>query len=197
MADRDRAITAFKSDPARKALVLSLRAGGQGLNLQEASYVFHFDRWWNPAVEHQAEDRSHRLGQMSPVTVYKYVCENTIEERIDAILREKQALFDQLVDDVSIDLGWTLNASELFGLFGLEPPPVDAPDPLRRPAGYGNMTGEEFEHYLGNLLRHLDWSVEVTQRSRDGGIDLRAVKIDRVGIETRLYVQCKNQGPPV
>ena len=84
MTERDRAITAFKSDPAHKALVLSLRAGGQGLNLQEASYVFHFDRWWNPAVENQAEDRSHRLGQMSPVTVYKYVCENTIEERIDA-----------------------------------------------------------------------------------------------------------------
>ena len=71
---------------------------------------------------------------------------------------------------------------------------------MRRTAavtGYGNMTGEEFERYLGDLLRHLEWSVEVTQRSRDGGIDLRAVKIDRVGIETRLYVQCKNQGSPV
>ena len=122
MSDRDRAITTFKSNPAHKALVLSLRAGGQGLNLQEASYVFHFDRWWNPAVENQAEDRSHRLGQTSPVTVYKYVCDTTIEERIARILRDKQALFDQLVDDVSIDLQKHLSQDELFGLFGLEPP---------------------------------------------------------------------------
>jgi SNF2 family DNA or RNA helicase len=131
MGDRDRAITTFKSSPAHKALVLSLRAGGQGLNLQEASYVFHFDRWWNPAVENQAEDRSHRLGQISPVTVYKYVCDNTIEERIAGILRDKQALFDQVVDDVSIDLQKHLSQDELFGLFGLEPPPSGR----SRPAG--------------------------------------------------------------
>src|SRR3970040_427932 len=117
------AIRECKENPTRKVLVLSLRAGGQGRNLQEASYVFHFDRWWNPAVENQAEDRSHRLGQTSPVTVYKYVCENTIEERIDGVLRDKQALFDQLVDDVSIDLKKHLSADELFGLFGLEPAP--------------------------------------------------------------------------
>ena len=112
----------FKSDSSRKVLVLSLRAGGLGLNLQEASYVFHFDRWWNPAVEHQAEDRTHRLGQTSPVHVYQYTCENTIEERIEQILIEKQALFDELVDDVSIDLKSRLTAEELFGLFGLAPP---------------------------------------------------------------------------
>ena len=117
--------------------MLSLRAGGQGLNLQEASYVFHFDRWWNPAVENQAEDRSHRLGQLSPVTVYKYVCSETIEERIDAILQRKQALFDQLVDDVSIDLQQTLTADELFGLFGLTPPPSakQARPPIATTAG--------------------------------------------------------------
>ena len=85
------------SDASRKVLVLSLRAGGQGLNLQDASYVFHFDRWWNPAVEHQAEDRTHRLGQISPVHVYKYTSENTIEERIEQILHKKQLLFDELV----------------------------------------------------------------------------------------------------
>ncbi len=196
MNERDRAITTFKSEPERKVLVLSLRAGGQGLNLQEASYVFHFDRWWNPAVENQAEDRSHRLGQASPVTVYKYVCENTIEERIDSILQGKQALFDQLVDDVSIDLKKHLSADELFGLFGLEPPPSARSRSVESPR-YGGMTGEEFERYLGDVLARLDWSVELTRRSRDGGIDLKAVKIDRVGIETRLYVQCKNQGAPV
>jgi SNF2 family DNA or RNA helicase len=121
-SQREAVLREFKEDPNRQALILSLRAGGQGLNLQEASYVFHFDRWWNPAVEHQAEDRSRRLGQLSPVNVYLYTCEGTIEERIAQILREKQVLFDQLVDDVSIDLSKGLTQGELFGLFGLTPP---------------------------------------------------------------------------
>jgi len=99
--------------------VLSLRAGGQGLNLIDASYVFHFDRWWNPAVERQAEDRSHRMGQTLPVTVYAYRCLDTIEDRIDAILRAKQALFDELVDGVSLDLTRLMTRDELLGLFSL------------------------------------------------------------------------------
>lgn len=196
MGERDRVITSFKTNPAHKALVLSLRAGGQGLNLQEASYVFHFDRWWNPAVENQAEDRSHRLGQLSPVTVYKYVCTDTIEERIDAILKRKQALFDQLVDDVSIDIQKTLTADELFGLFKLTPP-SGATQARSSQRHYRGMTGEEFERYLGDLLRRLGWSVDLTPRSRDGGIDLKISKVDAVGIESRLYVQCKNQQAPV
>ena len=72
-----------------------LRAGGLGLNLQEASYVFHLDRWWNPAVERQAEDRTHRMGQAVKVNVIKYSCTGTIEERIDSILTRKQHLFNQ------------------------------------------------------------------------------------------------------
>ena len=100
-------------------LVLSLRAGGLGLNLQEASYVFHLDRWWNPAVERQAEDRTHRIGQTVKVNVIKYSCTGTIEERIDRILERKQGLFDQLVDDVSLNLSTQMSREELFGLFGL------------------------------------------------------------------------------
>ena len=113
-------ISRFRRDDEHKVLVVSLRAGGVGLNLQEASYVFHLDRWWNPAVERQAEDRSHRYGQTVPVHVFKYSCLNTIEERIDRILEQKQELFDELVDDVSIDLPSVLTARELFGLFGLD-----------------------------------------------------------------------------
>ena len=97
-------------------------AGAEGLNLQAASYVFHFDRWWNPARERQAEGRSHRLGQTRPVHVYTYICENTIEERIDAVLQDKQRLFDEVVDGVSLDLRALLDERELFGLFGLTPP---------------------------------------------------------------------------
>ena len=118
-ADRQAAISRFKVSDNHKVLVLSLRAGGLGLNLQEASYVFHLDRWWNPAVERQAEDRSHRIGQTVKVNVIKYSCVGTIEERIDKVLEHKQGLFDQLIDDVSLDLSAQLNREELWGLFGL------------------------------------------------------------------------------
>ena len=119
---RDRVIQRFKNDNRHRVLVLSLRAGGVGLNLQEASYVFHLDRWWNPAVERQAEDRSHRFGQTLKVNVIKYTCIGTIEERIDTILSSKQDLFDQLIDDVSIDISSRLNSADIFGLFGLDEP---------------------------------------------------------------------------
>src|SRR5215212_8680342 len=102
-AEKELAIQAFKRGET-PFLALSLKAGGVGLNLQEASYVFHMDRWWNPAVERQAEDRSHRMGQMVPVTVLKYTCLETIEERIERILEGKQQLFDEFVDDVSLDV---------------------------------------------------------------------------------------------
>ncbi len=119
-AERMDLIEKFKESERHKALIISLRAGGVGLNLQEASYVFHLDRWWNPAVERQAEDRSHRMGQTVKVNVIKYTCEDTIEERIDTILQQKQALFDDLIDDVSLNLSTRLNRDELMGLFGLD-----------------------------------------------------------------------------
>ena len=118
--ERAAVIDRFKTGTRHALMVVSLRVGGLGLNLQEASYVFHLDRWWNPAVERQAEDRSHRLGQTVKVNVFKYTCRATIEERIEDILVRKQALFDELVDDVSLDLAARLNRDELLGLFGLE-----------------------------------------------------------------------------
>ena len=122
LEERSVAIERFRGRDEHKVMVISLRAGGLGLNLQEASYVFHLDRWWNPAVERQAEDRAHRMGQTVKVNAIKYSCVGTIEERIDRILERKQGLFDQLIDDVSIDLSSRLSGEELFGLFGLEPP---------------------------------------------------------------------------
>jgi SNF2 family DNA or RNA helicase len=121
LPQREAVLRAFKEDRRHKALILSLRAGGYGLNLQEASYVFHFDRWWNPAVELQAEDRSHRLGQVLPVNVYTYTCEGTVEERIDEVLRQKQRTFDELIDDATLDVRALLTEEDLFGLFGLLP----------------------------------------------------------------------------
>lgn len=198
-SQRDATIREFKENPNRKVLVLSLRAGGQGLNLQEASYVFHFDRWWNPAVELQAEDRTHRLGQTFPVNVYKYTCEGTIEERIDQILQEKQLLFDELVDDVSIDLRSKLTAKELFGLFGLTPPEhsKSLQRDVKSSANYAEMSGVEFEEYLKRLLEQKGWRVETTPLTRDKGIDLIAKREDEVGVEVSLYIQCKNHSSPV
>jgi SNF2 family DNA or RNA helicase len=102
MAAREAAMLAFAHEPARQVMVLSLRAGGVGLNLTAASAVFHFDRWWNPAVEAQAEDRAHRIGQMRAVQTIAYLCSNTVESRIADILADKSALFADLIDDVPI-----------------------------------------------------------------------------------------------
>jgi non-specific serine/threonine protein kinase len=79
--------------------ILSLRAGGLGLNLTAASHVFHFDRWWNPAVENQATDRAFRIGQKRNVLVHKFVCRGTVEDRIDDLIRQKSALADDLLGD--------------------------------------------------------------------------------------------------
>lgn len=77
--------------------VISVKAGGTGLNLTAASHVIHFDRWWNPAVENQATDRAFRIGQKRNVLVHKFVCQGTIEERIDALIEEKKALATELL----------------------------------------------------------------------------------------------------
>jgi SNF2 family DNA or RNA helicase len=88
----------FQSDdPAVPVFLLSLKAGGFGLNLTSASHVFHFDRWWNPAVEDQATDRVHRIGQSKRVQVHKFVCVGTLEERIDKMLEEKRDLADRII----------------------------------------------------------------------------------------------------
>jgi SNF2 family DNA or RNA helicase len=189
--ERDAVIQRFKSDTAHKALILSLKAGGVGLNLQEASYVFHIDRWWNPAVEHQAEDRSHRMGQTVPVTVFKYTCEDTIEERIQTILESKQRLFEEIIDDVSIDVATRLTGDELFGLFGVESPTRVRSPALSRPSGL------DLEERCARILSGHRWHVERTPRSRDGGVDLIATRTDEVGLQHTIFVQCKEHARAV
>jgi SNF2 family DNA or RNA helicase len=100
---RETAVATFAEDPSRAVMVASLRAGGVGLNLTAASVVFHFDRWWNPAVESQAEDRAHRIGQRRRVQVFAYLTPDTIEQRIGEILAEKRLLFDDLIDGVTAE----------------------------------------------------------------------------------------------
>ena len=82
----------FQEDEAVPFFVLSLKAGGTGLNLTAASHVVHFDRWWNPAVENQATDRAFRIGQTKNVLVHKFVCRGTVEEKIDELIESKKQL---------------------------------------------------------------------------------------------------------
>jgi SNF2 family DNA or RNA helicase len=100
-------------------LILSLRAGGTGLNLTEASTVFHFDRWWNPAIEDQATDRAYRIGQKQQVNVYKYIAVGTIEEKIDQILEEKRDLTDKIISTTGEKWITDLSNDELKELFSL------------------------------------------------------------------------------
>jgi SNF2 family DNA or RNA helicase len=81
--------------------LISLKAGGFGLNLTAADYVIHLDPWWNPAVEAQATDRAHRIGQDRPVTVYRLVTKDTIEERIMELHHEKRAIAEAVLDDTA------------------------------------------------------------------------------------------------
>ena len=96
---RDNAITEFRRRSGPRALLVSLKAGGVGLNLQEAGTVILFDRWWNPATEDQAVHRAHRFGRKQPLQVVRLLIVDTIEERVDKILREKKLLFDEYVEN--------------------------------------------------------------------------------------------------
>jgi len=122
---RDGVLAEFRNNPERHVLLMSYGAGSVGLNLQFAGYVFLFDRWWNPAVEDQAINRAHRIGALGPVTVTRFLCVGTIEERINSILEKKRELFNSVFDPESptsppTKLG--LSRDEIFGLFQLEFP---------------------------------------------------------------------------
>ena len=118
---REPILARFKEDPDCHLLLMSYGTGAVGLNLQFAGYVFLFDRWWNPAVEDQAINRAHRIGQKSQVIVTKFISKDTIEERIDRVLQQKRELFAAVLgggDQSNASL--SLNAAEIFGLFDLK-----------------------------------------------------------------------------
>ena len=96
-----------------------MKAGGTGLNLTQASTVFHFDRWWNPAIEDQATDRAYRIGQKRQVNVYKFISIGTIEEKIDKMLEEKKDLADKILTSKGEKWITDLSTKELHKLFSL------------------------------------------------------------------------------
>jgi non-specific serine/threonine protein kinase len=95
--DRQAQVDRFQNDPAIPFFLISLRAGGVGLNLTAADYVIHIDPWWNPAVEMQATDRTHRIGQDKPVFVYKLITRASVEEKILQLQERKKSLVDQVI----------------------------------------------------------------------------------------------------
>ena len=117
---RSELVREFQQDATRPFFVISLKAGGSGLNLTAASHVVHFDRWWNPAVEDQATDRAFRIGQKRNVLVHKFVCRGTIEERIDAMISDKKAMAGKILDDDAVPKLTEMSDSELLKFVALD-----------------------------------------------------------------------------
>jgi len=117
---RDAMVERFQRREGPPFFLLSLKAGGTGLNLTAASHVFHFDRWWNPAVENQATDRAFRIGQKNNVQVHTFLCAGTLEEKIDAMIERKKAVAQSVVGTGETWLT-ELNNDELRALLALEP----------------------------------------------------------------------------
>jgi len=117
-AQRDKMVERFQTEPGERVFLLSLKAGGTGLNLTAASHVLHFDLWWNPAVEAQATDRAYRIGQQRNVQVHRFITRGTFEERIDAMIRSKRELAEMTVGTGESWIG-QLPEHELKRLFAL------------------------------------------------------------------------------
>ena len=120
VAKRRELVKRFQEDELTPFFVLSLKAGGAGLNLTAASHVIHFDRWWNPAVENQATDRAFRIGQQRNVLVHKFVCRGTIEDRIDQLIESKQQLVKEVLEGGAELLLTEMSDSELLDLVKLD-----------------------------------------------------------------------------
>jgi len=117
---RGEMVEAFNGDEYIPFMVLSLKAGGVGLNLTNANHVIHFDRWWNPAIENQATDRAFRIGQQKNVLVHKFVTKGTIEEKIDKMIADKQKLSGDIIASSKENWITELDDNELLNLFKLD-----------------------------------------------------------------------------
>jgi SNF2 family DNA or RNA helicase len=123
MRARQLVLERFQKDRSRHVILMSYGTGSVGLNLQCANYVFLFDRWWNPAVEDQAINRVHRIGQKEPVFVTRFITAGTIEERIAEVLEKKRQLFYELIDHNEAPPSLGLTEEEIFGLFNIQARP--------------------------------------------------------------------------
>ena len=120
VAQRRKLVESFQRDDGPPFFLLTVKAGGSGLNLTQAAHVIHFDRWWNPAVENQATDRAFRIGQKQNVLVHKFVCRGTIEERIDAVIEDKKSLSAELLEGGGEKLLTEMSNHELLRFVALD-----------------------------------------------------------------------------
>jgi SNF2 family DNA or RNA helicase len=120
---RQAVLERFRTDPRCHVILMSYGTGSVGLNLQFANYVFLFDRWWNPAVEDQAINRAHRIGQKEPVFVTRFIAQGTIEGRIAEVLERKRQLFNELIEQNGPPPSLGLTEEEIFGLFEIKARP--------------------------------------------------------------------------
>ena len=204
-AVRDAEIDQFRGNPETHVLLATIKSGGIGLTLTEASYVVHFDHWWNPALKWQAEDRVHRVGQQAiSVNIYEFWMSDTIDERIYDILERKQLLFEEIVDSLSAEVvERSVSDEEWLGIFGIDTGAKHTKARKRAGETDDQMSLEEilvelqemdpfdFEHLVGELFQHLGYPyTKVTGKSSDGGIDVIAWKNTQHG-PNRVAVQCK------
>lgn len=197
------AIQSFRDDEGKCVFIANPATAGTGLpDLKVANYVVHFDHWWNPAREEQASGRILGIGQRKDAFIAHVWVENSIEDRIEAILARKQGLFDRVIDAQTSAGGTGLSTEELFGLFGLE-----APQHLRggkkadlegepKKNSLAEISPREMELLVERLYRAMGYSARVTQQSRDGGVDVVAINDTGSGRE-KLAIQCKHQAGTV
>ncbi len=121
--ERQAVLDRFKTDKTKHVILMSYATGSVGLNLQFTNYVFLFDRWWNPAIEDQAINRAHRIGQKSPVFVKRFITQETIECRIAEVLERKRQLFNELIEQSDTPQAMGLSQEEIFALFDIEARP--------------------------------------------------------------------------
>lgn len=206
-AARSREIERFKFSEQTPILLASIKSGGEGLNLAEASYVIHFDHWWNPAVMWQAEDRVHRRGQIHGVNIYSYWMNGTIDERIHEILTQKGILIENVVDGAADDLSSAqiedlISVDEWLEIFGVKQIEIanrpklpvkdwQAMSLIEIREQLYELTPREFEELVKDLMHYWGYpNVKVTGKSGDGGIDVLSTRNTENGVE-RVAAQCK------
>jgi len=188
---RELNIETFQNDPSANLFLLNYQVGGLGLNLQAATYVYLFDRWWNPAMEDQAVKRAHRIGQKRTVIVRRFYCRDTIEQDILQKLAEKRRLFRAVIDENRPAESMGLTEEELFSLFDLKVRP-------RRAAGriaphrlnLDSIDPGGFEELVARLYVAQGFDARLTGGSHDGGIDILAER-EAAGGRDRIAIQCK------
>jgi superfamily II DNA or RNA helicase len=195
--ERDQAIRSFKTIPDITVFLGSVRTAGFGLTLTEASYVIHFDHWWNPAVMWQAEDRAHRPGQINKLNIYSFWMKDTIEEKIKQKLHEKGLLIESIIDSLAEEeIEEMISTNEWLEILGVKK--ADEQEESRRAESFQvvleelrQMSPTDFEEITREFFVKQGYAnSKVTQRSYDGGIDVFGSR-QRGGTEESFVAQCK------